>query len=204
MSVGRQTTISGGEHSPSGHRSRWFGDSTWSGELKVMPQNHVDIPVERVRGRWPVGRVFLRVLPWFLVVLAGLAWGTSYIRPLRLAADGSERVYVSLYAELGEVWLTIQHLSSSDAGRDRLVEVGPVFYELSYGRGSTEHLIGSPLWIPFVLCAMLCVATSVPWIRRWCRLRRRLCSSCGYDLTGNVTGVCSECGTPIEGSNSTR
>ena len=34
------------------------------------------------------------------------------------------------------------------------------------------------------------------------RLRRRrvkggLCAVCGYDLTGNVTGVCSECGTPV-------
>ncbi|MFQ5461417.1 MAG: hypothetical protein ACE5E5_02190 [Phycisphaerae bacterium] len=27
----------------------------------------------------------------------------------------------------------------------------------------------------------------------------RLCSGCGYDLTGNVTGRCSECGKVIEG-----
>lgn len=26
-----------------------------------------------------------------------------------------------------------------------------------------------------------------------------LCRQCGYDLTGNVTGVCSECGTPVGG-----
>ena len=34
-----------------------------------------------------------------------------------------------------------------------------------------------------------------------CRRRRRKrgqCLDCGYDLTGNVTGVCSECGTKIE------
>lgn len=24
-----------------------------------------------------------------------------------------------------------------------------------------------------------------------------LCTTCGYNLTGNVTGLCSECGTPI-------
>ena len=23
------------------------------------------------------------------------------------------------------------------------------------------------------------------------------CQTCGYDLTGNVTGVCSECGSPV-------
>jgi len=27
------------------------------------------------------------------------------------------------------------------------------------------------------------------------RLRRGLCRSCGYDLTGNASGVCPECGT---------
>lgn len=26
---------------------------------------------------------------------------------------------------------------------------------------------------------------------------RGLCWDCGYDLTGNITGICSECGTPI-------
>lgn len=34
------------------------------------------------------------------------------------------------------------------------------------------------------------------------RDRRRAasaCRSCGYDLTGNVSGVCPECGTPVKG-----
>jgi len=26
---------------------------------------------------------------------------------------------------------------------------------------------------------------------------RGLCSVCGYNLTGNMSGICSECGTPI-------
>ncbi len=30
------------------------------------------------------------------------------------------------------------------------------------------------------------------------RLRPGRCRSCGYDLTGNVSGVCPECGTPIQ------
>ena len=28
-------------------------------------------------------------------------------------------------------------------------------------------------------------------------LNPRLCTICGYDLTGNVTGICPECGRPI-------
>ena len=34
-------------------------------------------------------------------------------------------------------------------------------------------------------------------IRRWRRRRQGLCPRCGYNLTGNVTGVCPECGEPI-------
>ena len=30
------------------------------------------------------------------------------------------------------------------------------------------------------------------------RLRRGLCVNCGYDLTGNASGVCPECGTGKE------
>ncbi len=34
--------------------------------------------------------------------------------------------------------------------------------------------------------------------RRWCsRDRRGRCAKCDYDLTGNVSRVCPECGTPL-------
>ena len=41
------------------------------------------------------------------------------------------------------------------------------------------------------------LAALIPTALAWRRLRRPLpghCRKCGYDLTGNVTGVCSECG----------
>lgn len=34
-------------------------------------------------------------------------------------------------------------------------------------------------------------------VRRRLRLRRGLCIKCGYDLTGNVSGACPECGKAI-------
>lgn len=34
-------------------------------------------------------------------------------------------------------------------------------------------------------------------LRRYRRSRRGLCVTCGYDLTGNVSGVCPECATEI-------
>lgn len=51
------------------------------------------------------------------------------------------------------------------------------------------------------LLAALCPALSVTKsrIRRGLRKRRELCLVCGYDLEGNVSGVCPECGT-MQGS----
>ncbi len=34
-------------------------------------------------------------------------------------------------------------------------------------------------------------------LRKWHRRRRGLCVTCAYDLTGNTSGVCPECGTAI-------
>ncbi len=50
-----------------------------------------------------------------------------------------------------------------------------------------------PLWIPFVLLA-------VPAALLWWRDRkppRGHCQRCGYNLTGNTSGTCPECGQPI-------
>jgi len=47
-----------------------------------------------------------------------------------------------------------------------------------------------PLWIPFVIVSAL---TVVAWHRSR-RVPPGHCRSCGYDLTGNATGRCPECG----------
>jgi hypothetical protein len=48
-----------------------------------------------------------------------------------------------------------------------------------------------PLWMPLALTS---AATAFAW-RRHLRPRPGLCPHCGYDLTGNSTGTCPECGT---------
>ena len=56
-----------------------------------------------------------------------------------------------------------------------------------------------PLWIPFLLFATYpTIAFYRGPLRRYRRRRKGLCVKCGYNLTGNVSGACSECGTEIE------
>jgi hypothetical protein len=53
-----------------------------------------------------------------------------------------------------------------------------------------------PYWM--LVTALALRPAAVAARRRRSRLREhlRLCRSCGYDLTGNVSGVCPECGSP--------
>jgi len=69
--------------------------------------------------------------------------------------------------------------------------------------GPTYHtemqtILRLPLWMPFFL--LMIYPTSRAWrgpIRRLRRRRRNQCMECGYILSGNTSGICPECGTPI-------
>ena len=63
-----------------------------------------------------------------------------------------------------------------------------------FGGSTTVH---GPLWMPLVLFATYpLVAFARGPLRRWRRARRGGCRKCGYNLTGNVSGRCPECGSP--------
>ena len=63
-----------------------------------------------------------------------------------------------------------------------------------------SHRVGWPLAIFIVvLGAYPAIAFSRGPLRRWHRRRLGRCLKCGYDLSGNVSGVCPECGTPVSG-----
>jgi len=60
-----------------------------------------------------------------------------------------------------------------------------------------RHLV-LPFWMPSSLFAGVLWYCNRPRALRRRRKKRGLCANCGYNLTGNVTGVCSECGMEIE------
>lgn len=58
----------------------------------------------------------------------------------------------------------------------------------------TQSRAWIPLWLPFGLIA-------IPTAFLWWRDRPippGHCQRCGYDLTGNISGCCPECGTPAK------
>ena len=58
-------------------------------------------------------------------------------------------------------------------------------------------VVAIPLWAP---AALLLISLALAIARRTHRQRRRLrtglCIQCGYNLTGNESGICPECGRP--------
>jgi len=73
---------------------------------------------------------------------------------------------------------------------------------------NTEH-VQEDTWIPFrrkefrlpfwVIFLLLSVPASAWAVRDWLCMRVRVgqCRECNYNLTGNISGICPECGTPI-------
>ncbi len=75
-----------------------------------------------------------------------------------------------------------------------VIEWKPRWRTYPFAAGPVRVAVVVPLWIPFL-------AIALPTYILWRRDRRHPpghCQECGYDLTGNVTGVCSECGVRID------
>jgi len=55
------------------------------------------------------------------------------------------------------------------------------------------------LMVSGIVSVAMCHFLTLWWTRRQRAklLRAGLCTNCGYDLTGNTSGVCPECGAPI-------
>lgn len=70
---------------------------------------------------------------------------------------------------------------------------GPLLPRVTPLLGASIQQVELPLWIPLVLVA---VPTALLW-RHHLSHRPGRCARCSYDLTGNTSGICPECGNPI-------
>ena len=143
-------------------------------------------------------RILQRIMKWAgvcnsLALLAVATVSMWYefmlnIGPLYLGFSWG-RVY-SLWDGNGE-FLRASTVNEHPAILDALRPVGlvPAFWS-----GSSNWFVSIPLWILFALSALV---TALLWWRDRRRLKPGHCSRCGYDLTGSVSGRCSECGAHV-------
>jgi hypothetical protein len=69
---------------------------------------------------------------------------------------------------------------------------------IEYTTATSTWTVWIPLWIPCLLFGIYpTLALTRAAVVRHRRRRNGLCLRCGYDLTGNVSGVCSECGRGV-------
>ncbi|UCF32491.1 MAG: hypothetical protein JSV78_09155 [Phycisphaerales bacterium] len=127
----------------------------------------------------------LIVVAWLVSLRWGLVYqGREYLGGFTLGQGG-----LVCARELGQGWHALDMKN-----RDVLEGVWERRWpDISFDVAEWGVLI--PLWIPFVVLA-------VPTAILWWRDRRNPpghCRNCGYNLTGNISGICPECGGEVKG-----
>ncbi len=133
----------------------------------------------------------------------------SYSQFLLLEFEGSH--LASLYSRSGALLIGV---SSESIGSHFLIEFGrfqpglverldaermgvlDFGFEHYYRRGGWNLNMVLPHWFLVLIFAVL----PGIWLYLWKKLRKvdpNACPGCGYDLTGNESGVCPECGVGV-------
>jgi hypothetical protein len=141
-------------------------------------------------GRWVINA--LTVLSLLLCVGTCVLWVRSYQRNgamIGIRIDGFDCAFI----HRGRVGL------SGGVLRDDGVHIRVIGFSL-YTRPTTTtapRLIAVPLWFPTILSLIVPVWRAVPRRNGNDPGHDDGCHHCSYDLTGNVSGVCPECGEKI-------
>lgn len=149
-----------------------------------------------------------RILSLLLCIAATALWVRSYWRCYDIEwSDGS------LASSRGILFYEFSFLSGAGPQRGMHFHSLQVFYRpprfsgpnylyfhfagIAFARGGRHILLFAvPFWAIVTLAASLSLALkSLSADRR--RSKEQVCHFCGYNLTGNVSGTCPECGTKI-------
>jgi len=126
-----------------------------------------------------------RRLPWVLGCIFGAIHIILYVLIIRAGYEETENLMALLFIEFPIV-LVLDMIPGIEEMVDPLGDVVGFF------------LLGIAGTLFYFACGFLLGKTVVA-IRRWARKRHQIgiCKSCGYNLTGNVSGKCLECGAQI-------
>ncbi len=135
-----------------------------------------------------------------LAVGTCLAWvfqpGSLELVPMQETEAGRLESHWVLFLNPGG--LTIEYGPYTWRTRPRQY-FAPPFAGFGYAHHRTVNQEYRALKIPYWALLLLFIAYPTRAfirgpLRRWRRSRRGECLACGYNLTGNVSGVCPECG----------
>ena len=73
------------------------------------------------------------------------------------------------------------------------------YFENSGFSSVNRRAVAFPFWALVTALGLLPGAWGVGWARMHLRRRRGFCVMCHYNLTGNTSGICPECGTAVAG-----
>ena len=162
-------------------------------------------------------RKAMLILSLVLLALSSAAWMRSFSR-LDLLVWTKRGARIELVGHRGRVGFEFREanfpadhpfgLSHQSVPANRGIVRPGAAYDVSWRPGAKFGEAGPtilkvvlPFWLPtavFATCPLL------GWLSHRRRLRRRhdsgRCRMCGYNLTGNLTGVCPECGRPVDKS----
>lgn len=172
-----------------------FGVGGYAANRIAGQQKRMGLPVLAAAASYAVA-----VVPWTLVV--GVMDGV--IGPCNTHDPTPTGIFI---------WLALPSLGAGGAlwamTRSWLVGLVPVvasigafgaayFSRTLFGSRNAEAFLLGETWIVVVLVAMFA----------WAFIERRrppasdgMCKGCGYDLSGNVSGVCPECGEPVSAAS---
>lgn len=155
------------------------------------------------------------VLLLLLCLATAVTWRWSYSKPARKA---SAKAYVhgrryKLTAERGEVFLDIEEgyptlrggfhappgkmFSTNSNGNEYRTWAGMFGHYHSLSQYAYQLRLFFPIWWLVAAFAGLSLGIFGWTWRKRLRHPAHACSKCGYDLTGNVSGVCPECGLKL-------
>ncbi|GMU22497.1 MAG: hypothetical protein AMXMBFR13_25830 [Phycisphaerae bacterium] len=164
-----------------------------------------------------------RLSAFILLVLLLWCWNRSHWVHDELiwsrAGDG-----VSLLSQNGQIWLVARLYPPEDKGaagwswrqslwgpnsvrfRPQAQRWQVLGFSVAHGTSADRRnfsvparwAVAAPYWFFVAAAAPLPVLWLLALRRQWRHIQQMLlqCSRCGYDLRGNVSGVCPECGMP--------
>lgn len=127
----------------------------------------------------------------FVITLLGIAVSLGVWSMIEIRSSSGTRV------------LTLQdgciHLFKTPFASDEL-EFGWAFFEPPSFASSWRWIATRERWRPYVIVPLypFALVAALVTIICWHHIPPGHCQKCGYNLTGNASGICPECGTRIE------